>query len=153
VLTLSLASFCVVAWAFYAAGVSGLDPDQRAISNFFFALLAGGAGFFFSGITLNMTGQIWPNMKFTIRAISGIALFLVILFHPLFISQGSGRGQTSLDPTRMGGGIRITNPSSGTSVGPMIEVHGHTDYSLWHHYVVVEGLKGGGDIVQDGEVK
>jgi hypothetical protein len=138
---LLLASLFGLGWAFYSSGLS---------SNFFFALLAGTEGFLFGGVVLTLTGTIRPNMKLAIRAVGGSALFLAALLHPLLASTAHiGSLPGPRPPER---GIFITSPLTGSVVGPTAQINGHTDYPWLRHFIIVTGLKAGGDIVQDSEV-
>jgi hypothetical protein len=142
VVTLCILSLALVIRAFYAAGLAELTPDQRTILNYFFALLAGGVGFLFGGVVLNLTGALGPNLKLTMRALGGSALFVLLLIHPLFSFTSLPENLSAIRPM-------ILSPGPGNMVGQVIEVHGRAGYPTWHHYVVVTGIVAGGDIVQD----
>jgi|SRR6267154_3520463 len=142
VMTLCIVSLALLMRAFYTAGLAELTPDQRTILNFFFALLAGGVGFLFGGVVLDLTGALGPNLKLTMRALGGSALFVLLLIHPLFPFPIPPEGLSIIRPT-------ILSPVPGSMVAQMIEVHGRTGYPTWHHYVVVTGIVAGGSIVQD----
>jgi hypothetical protein len=139
VMMLCIISFALLMRAFHAAE---LTPDQRIILDYCFALLGGGAGFLFGGVVLDLTSLLGPNLKLTIRALGGSALFVLLIFHPLFPSGAQPEKPSGGPPT-------ILNPAPSSVVGQMIKVQGHSEYQGWHHYVVVTGIVAGGDIVQD----
>lgn len=151
VMMLSLVSVAELGWAFFAAGSIGLTSQQATISNYFFALLAGSAGFFFGGIVLTATGQITPAVKFSIRAIGGSAMFLIALYHPWFPVTAEKPGSADI-VQKIVSPVEITSPSTNSVVGRTVQVRGHTTYLGGRYFILVTGPAQGSEMVQDGEV-
>jgi hypothetical protein len=85
---LMLVSLAALFWAFISQ--PHLSPHQRVLSNFFFALASGTAGFVWGNVLLHATGKLPGGVKFTIEAFGGSAIFLILTFvHPLFPSETS----------------------------------------------------------------
>ncbi len=151
VMMFSLVSVAELGWAFFAAGSTGLTSQQTTISNYFFALLAGSAGYFFGGVVLTVAGQLTPALRLSIRAIGGSALFLIALDHPLFPAT-PGNQVSANNVESVGSPVEITSPSMNSVVGGSVEVRGHTTHPSWRHFIVVKGPAQGSDVVQDAEV-
>lgn len=150
VMALSLISVLVLGWAFVAAGSMGLTFQQTTISNYFFAVLAGGVGFMFGGVAVTVNGQVSQGVKLSIRAIGGSALFLIALYHPFFaMSDGE---QVKANKFESVIPVEITSPSTNSVVGRTVEVRGRTTHPTWRHFVIVTGPEQGSDVIQDGEV-
>jgi hypothetical protein len=148
---LSLLSVAELGWAFLTSGSTGLTSQQTTISNYFFAVLAGAAGFFFGGVVLTVTGQLTPALKLSIRAIGGSALFLIALYHPLFPAT-PGKQVSAENVESVESSVEITTPSMNSVVGQWVQIRGHTTHPSWRHFVVVTGPAPGSDVVQDAEV-
>jgi hypothetical protein len=143
----------LLGWAFRDAGNYGLTADQRLIASWAFALLAGAFGYFFGGVFLQIAGKWGPVASFAIRATGASALFLAVLFLPLFAHASSREGclnTSAADAPE--DALLITSPADNSEVGPSVEVRGHTTHPRWRHYVVVAGPSGG-DMIQDDLLK
>jgi hypothetical protein len=149
VVGLQFSTLALVIWAFFVAG-DGLTSDQRQIVGRLFALLAGASGFFFGGVVLKLSGRLGPGASFVIRALSGAALFLIVLVLPLIAHTASHelcQNPVVTEPTEEV--LQVTSPAGSDEVGPTAEVRGRTTHPRWFHYLVVTGLTSGGDVVQD----
>jgi hypothetical protein len=153
VCVIQASALSLLGWAFHDASEYGLSADQRLIASWAFALLAGTFGYFFGGVFLQFAGKLGPAVSFAIRATGASALFLAVLFLPLFahaVSRDGCLNTPGADPPA--DALRVTSPADMGEVGPTAEVRGHTPHPQWHHYIVVTGPSGG-DIVQDDHFK
>jgi len=120
-------SACLI-FLFVAFFVKDLSPDQRKIFNAIFSLLAGFATFFIGGTAfVRLTGDT-SGIKFLFTGSAGVAVFVLVLFHPIFTNDPltsavggtgtlkSGSGDTSKSPDGgTGGSTRSTTPGTGES--------------------------------------
>jgi hypothetical protein len=121
-------SACLI-FLFVAFFVKDLSPDQRKIFNAIFSLLAGFATFFIGGTAfVRLTGDT-SGIKFFFTGSAGVAVFVLVLFHPIFTNDpltsaplgGTGTlkapgGDTSTrSDGEAGASTRPTTPSTGNS--------------------------------------
>jgi hypothetical protein len=88
-------SACLI-FLFVAFFVKTLSSDQREILNAVFSLLAGFATFFLGGTAfLRLTGNL-AGLKILFSGTAGVAVFVLVLFHPLFKDEPKkGSAETS----------------------------------------------------------
>ena len=127
-------------WAFFQRS---LTPDQRTISNLFYAMVLSGEGFLVGGLLITVSGSLKSHVKVTVRAIGGAAGLVIALWYPLFAAS---------DPLVKRPAFGVTEPSDGELVEPTIEITGFTPHTEMRHYVVVTAPMGG-DTVQNEPVK
>jgi hypothetical protein len=86
---LSFATACLL-FLFLAFFLRDLSHDQRQILNAIFCLLAGCATFFLGGTAfIRLTGDL-VGVKFLFSGTAGVAVLVLVLFHPIFSDQADG---------------------------------------------------------------
>jgi hypothetical protein len=127
-----------------------VPPDIKPLVNVCAALLSGSAGYVWGGITLHFVWQPDSRQRVMVQAVSGAAIFLLMMWHPLYpgvaaaVTEGKG---VAVRPE-----LTISEPEDNSVVADEILVRAWTSYGDLHYYVQISGKEAGGDYIQDREL-